>query len=428
MPLSLCALERRTLEDQLASKRASRRRWYLLALASATGTFVAAMPFACLPVLFEEISGDLNLSLVQVGAIWGASGLATIVVSLIGGILGDRFGVKRLMIFACVFVGVTGALRGLSGCYATLAATVFLNGLVRSVVPVNITKGIANWFRGDRLGFASGIMGLGMGVGLMLGSMISATYLSPLLGGWRNVLYFYGAISAAMGIFWVFSPREEPSAGPAVPSAAPARPPLGQALRELLRRRGIWLISLTIMLRQGAISGLTGYMALYLRDRGWTDASADDTLGIFYLVSALSVIPLCTLSDRIGSRKAILFAAAGTTVVSLGLLPFVDGAIVWLLMGLTGMFMDSFMALSSTMLLETEGVGPLNSGTAVGIVFTIAPLGSVFAPPVGNGLSRFNAALPFAFWAALAAASIVTMALTRETGRRRSRSAGKLTA
>ena len=409
----------------MQSNAPSKRRWYLLTLASVTGTLVTAMPFACLPVLFAEIERDLSLNHTQVGVIWGAGGLATVFVSLIGGMLGDRFGVKRLMVFACVFIGITGALRGLSGSYATLAATVFLNGLVRAVVPVNTTKGLATWFRGRGLGLASGIMGMGMGIGLTLGSMISATYLSPLLGGWRNVLYFYGAISAAMGIFWAFSPREEPAAAPT--GAVPARPPLGGALRKLLRLRGIWLISLTIMLRQGAISGLVGYMPLFLRGRGWSGSSADDSVAIFYLFSALAVIPLCVLSDRIGGRKAIVLAAIGTTVVAVGLMPFVNGAIVWLLMGLTGMFMDSFMALSSTMVLETDGVGLLNSGSAVGIVFTIAPIGSAFAPPIGNSLDRINAGLPFAFWAALAAMSIVTMALTRDTGWRKSRYAGKLT-
>jgi MFS family permease len=331
------------------------------------------------------------------------------------------------MVFACVFVGVTGALRGLSGGYATLAATVFLNGLVRALVPVNTAKGIATWFRGRGLGMASGILGMGMGVGLTLASMISATYLSPLLGGWRNVLYLYGAISAAMGIFWMLSSPGSPGDGAEGPTPAPARPPFWQTLRELARIRGIWLVSLTIMLRQGAIMGLTGYLPLYLRGRGWADSAADNTVAIFYLASALFVIPLCVLSDRVGSRKAFLVAAVVITVTSLGLIPFVDGAIVWLLMGLTGIFMDSFMSLTSTMVLEMKGVSLLNAGTAVGIVFTIGPLGGVFAPPVGNSLDRVHSGLSFAFWAALAAMSMVTIALTRETGWRKSRRAGKQT-
>ena len=72
-------------------------RWYLLGLAVATGAFVATIPLSCLPVLFKEISEDLGLSLVQIGTVWGAASLAGIFVSLIGGILSDRFRVKFLL-------------------------------------------------------------------------------------------------------------------------------------------------------------------------------------------------------------------------------------------------------------------------------------------------------------------------------------------
>ena len=46
----------------------SRYRWYVLGLAALTYTFAVAMPRMCMPVLFKEISIDLDLSLVQIGA------------------------------------------------------------------------------------------------------------------------------------------------------------------------------------------------------------------------------------------------------------------------------------------------------------------------------------------------------------------------
>jgi hypothetical protein len=53
-------------------------------------------------------------------------------------------------------------------------------------------------------------------------------------------------------------------------------------------------------------------------------------------------------------------------------------------------FFDGFMAITTTMLFETEGVGPFYSGTALGIVFTIAQVGSVIYPPLGNSLAHIN--------------------------------------
>ena len=57
-------------------------RWFILILASLTNIFVVGMPSMCMPVLFKEISDEMGLSLVQLGAVWGMGGLAGIFTSL----------------------------------------------------------------------------------------------------------------------------------------------------------------------------------------------------------------------------------------------------------------------------------------------------------------------------------------------------------
>lgn len=400
--------------------RKSTYRWYVLALLSATGTFVVAMPFSCMPVLFKEMAEDLGLSLVEIGSIWGIASLAGIFVSLVSGLLGDRFGMRLLMTVSCLLVGITGALRGLSDSFLTLAVTVFLNGIARMVLPVNITRTVGIWFKGENLGTANGISAMGMGLGLTLGPMISATVLSPLLGGWRNVLFLYGAISVIVAIIWFLFGKEPRQVDSNEPYSGAV--PIRQALSRLIRIKGLWLLGLTLMFRMGGIMGMTGYLPLYLREQGWTITSADSALASFYATSTICVVPLSLLSDKIGSRKAILFPALLVTIICLGLLPVVDGTIIWVLMIISGIFMDGFMAVTTAMLLETDGVGPLYSGTALGIVFTIAQFGSVVSPPLGNSFANVNPGLPFVFWAALSVAPLVTLAFTKDTGQRNKKS------
>jgi len=79
-------------------------RWYVLALATVTGTLAVAMQNMCLPVLFEEIAGDLGLSLVQIGLIWGIGAMASIPTSLVGGAIGDRFGARRTLTVTCLLL------------------------------------------------------------------------------------------------------------------------------------------------------------------------------------------------------------------------------------------------------------------------------------------------------------------------------------
>jgi MFS family permease len=394
-------------------------KWYVLALLTITGTFVAAIPLSCLPVLFPEMSEDLGLDLVQIGTIWGISSLAGIFVSILGGVLSDKFSIRTILTIFCILTGVTGALRGLTNDFFSLTATVFLNGMVRMVVPVIVIKTVGMWFTGPRHGLAQGICAMGMGLGLMLGPLISATLLSPALGGWRQVMYFYGAISAFVGILWLFMGKQPPQVQTA--SETTARLPLRQVLGKLLRLKALWLLGFTLMFRIGGLMGMTGYLPLYLQGKGWNEAAADGVLSLFYAISTICVIPLSFLSDRLGSRKAIMFPALLVAIVSLGLLPLVPASLAWILIALAGMFMDGFMALNMTMLIETKGVGIEYSGMALGIVFTIAQIGNLVGPPLGNAFAGINAGLPFTFWTILSVASLVTFVFVKEPGRRKSK-------
>ena len=85
----------------------SKYKWYVLALANATHTLVVGMRNMSFPVLFNEISTDLDLNLVQVGTVWGLSSMIGIVMALVGGIIGDRIGAKRVLMIACFLAGIT---------------------------------------------------------------------------------------------------------------------------------------------------------------------------------------------------------------------------------------------------------------------------------------------------------------------------------
>jgi MFS family permease len=394
-------------------------KWYMLSLAAITATVVVAIPFSCMPPLFKEISGDLGLSLIQIGTIWGIANLAGVFISLAGGFIGDRFGIKLIMGLSCILVGITGALRGLSVDFLSLTVTVFLNGLTRAIIPIIVTKTISIWFRDKNLALANGIGAMGMGLGLMLGPMISATYLSPMLGGWRNVLILYGSIAVVIGLLWFILGREPPRREPVSEDHVLAPVPLSRAFSKLIRNKALWLIGLAVMFRSGCITGMIGYLPLYLRDKGLSAASADNSLTIFFAASTICVIPLSLLSDRIGSRKVILFPALIATILCVAALPYSGSITIWLLMVIAGIFFDGFMSVLCAMIFETQGVSTANAGTALGLVFTIGQFGGVITPPLGNSLADINPGAPFIFWSAICVAALVSLVFIRETGRRK---------
>ena len=84
-------------------------------------------------------------------------------------------------------VGAAGALRGTSGDLVTLGATVILFGLLSSMIPMNVHKTCGTWFSQRQLGLANGVVSMGMAMGFTLGSLVSATLMSPWLGGGKMV-------------------------------------------------------------------------------------------------------------------------------------------------------------------------------------------------------------------------------------------------
>src|SRR5665647_2033659 len=98
-----------------------------------------------LPVLFKEISLDLNLDMVSIGTIWGMDPLAGVFVCMLGGLMADRFGLKRTLVVTCILSGIFCALRGLSNNFISMAATMFLFGIVNSITFAVAPKVAAVW-------------------------------------------------------------------------------------------------------------------------------------------------------------------------------------------------------------------------------------------------------------------------------------------
>lgn len=334
---------------------------------------------------------------------------------MIGGLLGDRFGVKRTLGTLCLLAGVAGALRGLSGSFISLATTMFLFGALNASIPINVHKVASIWFPGRRLGLANGILSLGMGLGLTAGAMISATILSPLLGGWRNVLFLYGAISIGISVLWLLT-RSEPGQVES-PSSHADRVPFRQALSRVARIRGVWFLGIIVLGRMASTSGMTGYLPLYLRKIGWTAARADGALAASNAVSMIAAIPIALLSDKLGSRKVVLLAATLITAIGVGLLSVVNGAMVWVSVIIANIARDGFMAVIITMITETKGIGAAYAGTALGLVMTLSRVGGIISPPIGNSLADIDLGLPFIFWAVLAAVALFDFHFVKETGR-----------
>jgi len=392
------------------------RNWLVPILASITFACNFTLPLAGMPVLFKQISQDLNLNVLQIGSVWGTISIGSILIVPLGGLLCDRIGNKRAIVIIGLLGGITGALRGVSDSFLSLMAITFLWGLICAAIIPAISIITSVYAPSNKQGLAQGLIAAGGSGGLMLGSLISAPLLSSLLDGWRNVLFLYGGISILISLIWWFGVKE-PVCDPAGKSSPVS---FARTFTYLLRIKDLWVVGLSMLAFQGCMMGMQGFLPYFLEEKGWAAAAAGGTLAVYNGAGALFVVPFTMISDRIGSRKIILMISFLFNVIGIGLLSAVQNWLIWVLVFLSGALFPVASALFTTICIEIKEVGAAYAGTAVGIMLGIAFIGRAFAPPAGNSLAGIGGdfAWPFIFWAALGAAGLVALIFVKETGHR----------
>ncbi|OGO16719.1 MAG: hypothetical protein A2Z02_04945 [Chloroflexi bacterium RBG_16_48_7] len=377
-----------------------------MALTLAMLIFIAGMARQCMPVLFKEIAAELNLDLVAIGVVWGVDPLAGIFVAIPGGLLIDRIGVKRTMAGVCILCGVFGALRGFAGGFGTMAFYMFLFGLAASLVMSLSPKVTAMWFSGRYLGLTNALIWIALYVGQMIGAMFSATYFSPWLGGWREVLFVIGIPAVLIGILWVMVKMPNKHEEESFQSEARG---FRETLLHVVRIRDVWLIAIIFMTQMGVLNATNGYIPLFLRNMGWNGVAADGAFTLSLGMGCIGTIPLVMLSNRLRARKLFLFLGILMLSVGIGSLMFVRDAGVWVVLSVTGLIRAVGPVILNMLLIETKGIGSQYAGTAFGVMTGCGLLAAFILPPVGNSLATINPGLPFVFWGAVGVLCLISL-------------------
>lgn len=387
------------------------RRGWVLALCATTIMFVLSAPGAAMPVLFPQIAADLHLSLVQIGVLWGVAPLAGAVAGLLGGMAADVRGARAVIVTGCVVCAAAGAARAFSWGFVSLAFFTVLLGVAGSPLPNSLHKTAGQWFSPRSFGKANAVISVGVAAGAMLGSLASAAYLAPLVGGWRGVVVVYGVVAVVFGVLWLAAP---PS--PRTQGATRGRWTLADfraTVASVVPIRAFWVLTAACFCYSAYYMGFAGYLPTYLTDQGWSTAAAGGAAAAFQAASMAGVYPLTLLAERYHVRRGMMAATGLCALAGLVVISATAGPWVWPAVVLMGLFHDLFMTLSITTVVQIAGIGPSLAGTALGLTMSLQRVGGFVSPPLGNSMAAFGAGAPFLLWAGFALAMLVLVTRVR---------------
>lgn len=366
-----------------------RNRWIMLAVLFLARTAMA-LQFQTVASTGPFLIGALAIDFASLGLLIGLYMLPGVVIALPGGMLGQRFGAKRVVLAGLAMMAIGGVMMGLGSSFAMATAGRVISGTGAVLVTVLISKMVTDWFAGREIVTAMSIAVVSWPFGLAVGLVIYGGLATA--SGWRAVMHF-GALAALAAFALVALIYRDP---PDIAGASSSGFRVGLTRRE-------WLLILVA----GSIWGLfnVAYIVLIsfapdlFTARGYSLTEASSIVSIIGWV-LIPLIPLTgMLIERVGRPSAFMAGGFLVAAVAAAALPFTNSpAIVLGVVALAiGVPAGLIMALPAQVLrLESRAGG-------MGVFFTCYYVAMAVLPGAA-GLARDlsgSAAAPALFAAAM---------------------------
>jgi predicted MFS family arabinose efflux permease len=286
----------------------------------------------------------MAISYTEIGTLIGLYSLPGIVIAFPGGLLGKRFGDKRVCAGALALMVLGGVLLGGSHTYALAFAGRLLSGIGAVLLNVMLTKMVTDWFAGKEIVTAMGIIlsswPCGIALALVSQSAMASAY------SWRAVMVLTAALcTLALGLVFMYY-RRPPSPVEAVE---------GGPVRFRVPRRELLPVSMAGLAWSAFNVGLIIFFSFtptVLITRGLSTVEAGSLVSLGMWVSMFSVPLGGYLTERIGWPQATIVLFSLLTGGTLCLLPYLPMPLaVCVLVGLgIGPPAGAIMALPSQVL------------------------------------------------------------------------------
>jgi cyanate permease len=352
-----------------------RAHWGMLALGWLLYASFAMINASLFP-LVTPIRDELGFSYSQMGVILGAWQLVYIGAAIPVGVLVDRFGTRRSLLVGALIIAASGFARSLAVDFPTMLGAVALFGLGGPVLSIGLPKLVAEWFTGRKRGLASGIYFTGSHFGSVLVLAGTNSLVLPLTGSWRATLQVYGVAVLLIASLWLLLGRQ---AEDGLPRATGTKERGKGSIRDIIGVGAIWPVVIIGFSGFLGSHGFRSWLPQILETTGFSAAAAGWLAAGTAVAGMVGSITIMRVAGR-GYRKPTAMALLTTVGLMIGLVGFVSGPLLLVVLGVQGFCAGAMMPLMMNTLMEMPEVGARYMGAAAGLYFSVGEIGGFLGP------------------------------------------------
>ncbi len=383
------------------------RELRLLFVVAGAVIFFDTVFYSAVVPLLPSLTRELHLSKASAGVLTAGYAAGTLVGSLPGGMLAERYGPRVTLYAGLTMMGGASLAFGLLNNIALLDAARFVQGLGGACTWAGSMVWVILVAPPERRGSA---------IGGALAAGIAGALVGPVVGTLAHALgrgaVFSAVVLVAAGLAVALTILPAPPA----PQPRPAGPSLVRQLRRPAIALGMWLVALPAV-ASGAINVL-GPLRL-----GQLGAGAA-AIGATFLVAAGAEASISPMVGRVSDRRGRIFplriglAAAAVTLL-LFTLPQ-TGLLLALVIVLETVGLGTFWAPAMAMLSDAADVHGMSQAYALALINFAWAAGQIMGAGGGGALAKAAGdAVPFALASALCVATLGLILVRGEMNTRR---------
>jgi cyanate permease len=355
----------------------SRTNRTILCIASLMGVSIWA-PMICVPPMEHILKEELLLTHAQASLLFTIPVLMLIVMSIPGGLIADRIGVRKAAGIGIIIIALGTVLRGTANSASSLVAFTFIYGVGVGLSFPNLPKLISLWIPKEKATLATGVYASATIAGEALVMATTMPLIFPLTNTFQGVFYIWSIPPIVTAVLWWVLIREPPHED--IPGELVTRGNV--PFHQILRNKNLWLVAILRLLFQFLWNGWAAWVPALMMLKGATEDAAGVIGSIFIWAGIPTVLLMPRLSYKVGLKKPFIWVPAiALALVAWGAM-YISIPLSWPFMVLVGVALNTQVPM--VLALPIEMMSKEEVGRASGLIFSVSSTGGFIGPLIGG--------------------------------------------
>ena len=310
----------------------------------------------------------------QFSLLFSSPMIPAIFLSLVAGLLIDKFGPRDVVGVGMCITAVGCVIRVFAGSFGMLLLGTALTGFAACFINSGAAKVLAGYYGPEGVGPKMGVFMAASTLAMTVALATSAAF-----GDITPAFMVSSAIAAIGAILWFVFMRDPEAVGDASASQWPS---MGECLKVVFTSRNTWMVALALAFILGGNVVMGSFTPTILAQKGIEAGMAGIITSMYTLGNLAGCFTAPALVGVMGGRqKPVLLVYAALAAVGVAFAWRPDNAIlIAVCMFLAGNFTGGLIPMCFSLPVQFEEIGPVYAGTAGGMLTTIQVLGAIFLP------------------------------------------------